>query len=213
MFVSKDCCRRLFTRSASDATNLKKKCYFHLGVSYDLLTDDERRNLTQVALLVLDLTPKAMRRLATSNKNSWTPEAIGDQYRRSEVKINKVLNLTTYEKEMFRNPGDGFINCDTCALYKIIRYFDLVPIPTKGWAAKATNFKNYGDLVEKLREIRNYIVHSPHVRFSENAMYFIKYNICTIIHVMCLLDKNLKELKSHIESYLSEPYPARPFSD
>ncbi|XP_063438580.1 uncharacterized protein LOC134719516 [Mytilus trossulus] len=175
------------------------------GVHYDILIDDERSNLTQVALLILDLTPKAMRRLATSVHTSWTPEAIRRHYIRCTDKMNNKLKLTKNEKEMYRNPGDGFINCDTSFLYKIIRDYDLVICPTNDWDAKVTVIRNSGDIVETLRELRNCVVHRPHVSFREHELHNLHEDMRMIIEKITRFTQN-NDLQNHIDNYLPNAY-------
>ncbi|XP_063438581.1 uncharacterized protein LOC134719517 [Mytilus trossulus] len=175
------------------------------GVHYDILIEDERRNLTQVALLILDLTPKAMRRLATLVHTSWTPRAIRCHYLRCTDKMNEQLKLTKNEKEMYMNPGDGFINCDTSFLYKIIRNYDLVIRPTHKWGAKVRVISNSGDIVETLRELRNCVVHRPHVSFREHELHNLYVDMRSIIEKMTRFTEN-NDLQIHIDNYLPNAY-------
>ncbi|CAC5411669.1 unnamed protein product [Mytilus coruscus] len=159
-----------------------------------------------MALLVLDVTPKAMRRLVNSCNNVSTVETIRNLYRNlpqdtRNKEFNKGLNKN--EKEMLNNLGKGFINCDTSFLYKVIRHHQLVPSPTHGWSGKVDQIKNYGDLVETLRQIRNLVVHLPNIRLAEDELCNLKTNIfqtIATVSILCENEENLiGEMKSHIE--------------
>lgn len=130
-----------------------------------------------------------------------TEDDIQREYLRSQARINREYGLTPHEKKMFRNPGYEFINCDTSCLYKIIRNFSRVHRPTQGWGRQVINYNNYGDLVEKLREIRNAIVHRANVRFSRTEMHFIKVNIRKIIVAICSIENN-DDLRIDLQRYM-----------
>lgn len=106
---------------------------------------------------------------------------------------------------MLSDPGYKFIHCDTSCLYKIIRNFSRVRCPTHGWGRQVINYNNYGDLVAKLREIRNSIVHRPHVRFSQTEMDLIEENFGRIIDAICRTENN-DDLKKDMQSYVFWPY-------
>lgn len=169
------------------------------------MTEIERRHIAHVALLVLDLTPKAMRRLATNNKRKMTPEQVSQKYFKNKDNKDCKLYLERHEEEMLKNPGPGFINCDTSCLYKIIRHHQLVTDPTQGWGKQVNRFSTNGDLVEALRQYRNLLVHRPHARFPEREMIHMKSNLCeAITSVSVCFDRN-EELKHQVISYMAWP--------
>lgn len=171
------------------------------GVSRNMLTDDECRKIAQLALLVFDLTPRAIRRIVTFELGV-TPEHIQNDYQNFRYDINQDLCLNKFERKMFSEPGDGLINCDTSVLYKIFRFYNDYHSPTYGWNTAVYDFKNYKDLVVLLKQMRNYIAHHPNIRFSEYEMRLMKYHICAAIGtVAIMLDDD--ELSNLIQSYMS----------
>lgn len=159
-----------------------------------------------MALLVLDVTPKAMRRLVNSCNDGSTIETTINNYRNfpedaSYKEFNKGLNKN--ERELLNHLGKGFINCDTSFLYKIIRHHQLVPSPTHGWSGKVDQIENYGDLVEILRQIRNLIVHLPNIKLAKDELRNLKTNIfqaVATVSILCENEENLiDEMKRHIE--------------
>lgn len=143
-----------------------------------------------------------MRSFIVNCEKSLTPTRIKNDYTQCETDLNNLLRLNKFEQSMFREPGDGFSNCDTGFLYKIIRFYNLV-YPTRGWNKEVQCFENNGDIIELLRQIRNYIVHRPNIIFSENGMRHMKCLMCkgiaTIFH---LVDTN-EELLNKMKSYMS----------
>lgn len=102
---------------------------------------------------------------------------------------------------MYKNAGDGFINCDTSFLYKLIRNYDLIPRPTQGCSEEATVIKNSGDVVEKLRELRNLVVHRPQVKFAKKEVRNMQEGMRILINEICLVAPN-NDLSKHMENYI-----------
>lgn len=145
-----------------------------------------------------------MRRVATNSKIK-TPEQVSQIYIDNKDAIDYELQLNKQEKEMFRNPGTGFINCDTSCLYKIIRYHELVEEPNEGWLKKVNRLSTNGDFVETLRQLRNRLLHRPNARFTETEIINLKSNFCKVImSVSKLFDEN-EELKHQFKSYMEWP--------
>lgn len=173
------------------------------GVSSDTFTDNECRELAQFALYVFNLTPKAMRNLIVNCENCLTPTRIKNDYTQCETDLNNLLRLNKFEQSLFSEPGDGFINCDTGFLYKIIRFYKRVYSPTRGWNKEVHVLENDGDLVELLRQMRNNIVHRPNIPFSENEMYHMKLNMCTVIATISILVDTNEELINQMRNYMA----------
>ncbi|VDI83096.1 Hypothetical predicted protein [Mytilus galloprovincialis] len=116
-----------------------------------------------------------------------------------EAHINKndflLRNLRAYEWQIIRTVRENsYHDCDVPLMYKIIRNLKLVPSPTQGWdnnTPPSTSEITIGDDVERIRRIRNEIVHrgNTNVQDSELAKYFSTF----------------KKIASRLESYLSKP--------
>lgn len=191
----------------------KDKIYFLnriVGVSYDTLTDDERNHLAHIALLVFDITPKAMRKIVNSCNRASKSNFIREEYNeymtgqnnRTERK-NFYDGLRETEREMLSNLESGFVNCDISFLYRLIKQYGLVERPTNGWSRPMEDLITKGDMVESLKLIRNEFVHRPHGIFSVQETVCFAHNMFnTLRAVSDLVDeqkKLIRECRSHIE--------------
>lgn len=170
------------------------------------MTDNDRRNLAHVALLVFDVTPKAIRRIVNNYNEDSTAHQISEKYvkymRSKKTRNGFFDSLNKQEKRMLRNLDDGFGNCDTSFLYKIIRNYNLVAPPTHVWTNKVEDLKNYGDVVETFKQMRNLFVHRPQARFSDKSLLHIKQNIVQSVVVVskeCEEKELLQEMISHLQ--------------
>ncbi|VDI23722.1 Hypothetical predicted protein [Mytilus galloprovincialis] len=178
----------------------------YVGVSGDLLTDDDRRNLAHVALLVLDIAPKAMVRLVICCNQASIVKTIRQNCKNFRLNYRTFQDgLNENEKGMLENLENGIIDCDTSFLYKIIRHHRLVPTPTHGWNGEVDDLKNQGDLVETFRQIRNLVVHLPTIRLATEKILNLKKNIFQTVAVVSYLCEQNGELISEMESHLNWP--------
>ncbi|CAC5363449.1 unnamed protein product [Mytilus coruscus] len=104
-------------------------------------------------------------------------------------------NLKAYEWNIIRTVQENsYHDFDVPLMYKIIRNLNLVPSPSQGWDndTQPSAFEiTIGDDVERIRRIRNEIVHrgNTNVQDSELVKYFSTF----------------KSIASRLESYLSKP--------
>lgn len=71
-----------------------------VGVRYGTLTDDERTHLAHVALLIFDITPKAMRKIVNSSNRASTAHFIRINYQRyMERQINGTCSDRQFKVE------------------------------------------------------------------------------------------------------------------
>ncbi|CAG2198591.1 BTBD15 [Mytilus edulis] len=104
-------------------------------------------------------------------------------------------NLKAYEWNIIKTVRENsYRDCDVPLMYKIIRNLNIVPNPTQGWdnnTPPSASEITIGDDVERIRRIRNEIVHrgNTNVQDSELANYFSTF----------------KRIANRLESYLSKP--------
>lgn len=169
-----------------------------------------------MALLVFDITPKAMKKIVNSCNKASKAETIRKDftaylkrqeycskrksyYRESTTRQSRIKQfykrLNKKEKDMLRNLETGFINCDPNFLYKLTKQYKLVEPPTHGWNGKVDHLETYGDLVETFRQMRNAVFHLPNIKILEKDFHYFKNNIFKTVTVVS------KECEKHMELY------------
>lgn len=115
--------------------------------------------------------------------------------------LENHLNNVRYLKKIFKAHEwitiskvrtNQYSEFDVPLMYKIIRHLNVVPNPTQGWDSNTPPLANeltLGDDIERIRRIRNAIVHrgNTNVEDSELANYFSIF----------------KDIASRFETYLS----------
>lgn len=130
----------------------------------------ERVHDALIASITVKTIPEMLKRLIPKEKN---PAFIGLLYQNAKDKYNKVLKLSEKEKEILLNFGsDGFDKCDTPLLHKLIKHFNFVGTPTKGWGSLTNELQNVGD-VKAIIRLRDEIVENPTKDF-QNRVYKLR---------------------------------------
>lgn len=117
-------------------------------------------------MVVLDIYPQIMREMVV---NIFPPKAVLMQIR-NEPNQSFMKQLAPTEKKMISKlDSTGYNDLDISCLYKVIRYFNLLPAPTEGWGQnpKPEN-QCQGDDVERMKRNRNDIIHRPRAGLSES---------------------------------------------
>lgn len=155
---------------------------------------------------MFDITPKAIRIIVNGFRNDSPANKIREEYMKYKGNRSTGDNfydgLNQHEEGMLRDLDDGFCNCDTTFLCKIIKKYELVQLPTHGWNRKVEDLKNYGDVIELLKQVRNSFVHRPQVKFSDKILLYITENIVQSVVVVSDNFEEptlLKEMESHLE--------------
>lgn len=132
-----------------------------------LTRNTERIRDALIASIIVKTMPEMLKRLIPKEKS---PDCVGRLYRNAKGKYNKVLKLSEKEKEILSNLGsDGFDKCDTPLLYKLIKYFNFVDAPTKGWSRLNNELQNSGDVIEAIIRLRDEIVENPSEDFQDRV--------------------------------------------
>ncbi|VDI08318.1 Hypothetical predicted protein [Mytilus galloprovincialis] len=140
-----------------------------------LSVDDFKRHSTAL-MVVFDVYPQIMREMIV---NIFPPLAVLRQIQ-NEPNQTFMKQLSPKEKKMIlKLDSTGYNGQDVSCLYKLIRYFNLLPPPTKGWGPKPKpGDQCEGDDVERMKKNRNDIIHRPRGGLSEcDGNYFFKQSI------------------------------------
>lgn len=125
----------------------------------EFLDDDDhhRKRHSTALMVVLDVFPQIMIQMIS---NDFPPKMVLEV-----IKNNRKFesDLQSMEKKMISKMGIyGYSSLDLSLLYKIIRYFHLLPSPKQGWGKKPESGDiNKGDDVERMWRLRNDVVHRP----------------------------------------------------
>ncbi|XP_052084179.1 uncharacterized protein LOC127721476 isoform X2 [Mytilus californianus] len=115
----------------------------------------------------------------------------------ADVTSNRFLhrNLRADEWSMINNVRtNGYVNFDIPLVYKLVRNLNLVPSPSKGWdfhiPPAATEILP-GDDIERIRRIRNEILHRGNAQVSDTSLtdYFSTF----------------KDIAIRLETYIGKP--------
>lgn len=140
------------------------------------LLDEDIKGHASAVIVVLDIYPQIMREMIA---NIFPPKGVLRQIQ-NEPKQTFMKQLTHEEKRMISKlDSDGYNCLDISCLYKIIRYFSLLPPPIEGWGHKPKPEDKYeGDDVERMKRTRNDILHRPRGGLSESERNdFLQQNI------------------------------------
>lgn len=130
-----------------------------------LLNGDIKGHASAV-MVVLDIYPQIMREMIVN----IFPPIVVLRLIQNEPNQTFLNQLKTTEKKMISKLDiTGYNELDTSCLYKVIRYFNLLPPPKAGWGQKPRpEDKCEGDDVERMKKNRNDILHRPRGSLSES---------------------------------------------
>lgn len=130
------------------------------------MTSEERKCAARISYVILDSFPKMLQELSLKGMK---PHRLHQQYINNPRDLVKKLRLTDEEKDMISklSTEQTFQTCDLSLLYKVIRNFNLVPVPANGWGKKVFGLRSTGDAVEGLRRIRNNLMHRPNAKYDK----------------------------------------------
>lgn len=140
-----------------------------------LSVDAFQRHAT-ATLVVLDIYPQIMREMIV---NIFPPKGVSRQIQNEPNQTFMKQLLPQQKKMILELDRTGYNDLDVSCLYKLIRYFNLLPPPTKGWGPKPKpGDQCEGDDVERMKSNRNNIIHRPRGGLSESdGNYFFKQSI------------------------------------
>ncbi|XP_052071752.1 uncharacterized protein LOC127710064 isoform X2 [Mytilus californianus] len=166
----------------------------------DVLEKEERACAARISYLMLDTFPKILQEFALS---AISPKQLNRLYDINRTEIDKSLMLSDEQKEVMSNLSaeQTFQTCDLSLLYKLIRHFKLVRIPTKGWGKEVSNIFNAGDVIEKLRRIRNSIIHRSNAKYGKRKEDRVFYEVLNLAR---FVDRELSKTTNKFEDEVSE---------
>lgn len=136
---------------------------------------EEQERHASALMIAIDIYPKMMKEMLRYKFKS--PSSVTVVYSLIQNIIDDehdplVKQLTALEKSIVKSINmDDFSRCDISLLYRLIRYFKLLPAPSRGWGAKpSVNEISEGDDVERMKRYRNDLVHRPKGGLSESEM-------------------------------------------
>ncbi|XP_052064162.1 uncharacterized protein LOC127704251 isoform X2 [Mytilus californianus] len=134
---------------------------------------EEQERHASALMIAIDIYPKMMKEMLYNKYKS--PSSVIVVYQLIQNVIDDendplVKQLTALEKSIVKSINmDGFAKCDISLLYRLIRYFKLLPAPSRGWGAKPSIKEiREGDDVERMKRYRNDLVHRPKGGLSES---------------------------------------------
>lgn len=124
-----------------------------------------RSKYTKAMIIAKDVFPKILIEYIDNPQNPMPPQTLHAMVKRDKFIITKLSH-----DEMRILPtlmSVGYKKFDFSLLYKLIRYFNLVNPPNRGWGNQPQgNDIDVGDDIERLRKSRNSIVHMPRAELS-----------------------------------------------
>lgn len=130
------------------------------------MMDNRNKDHASAIHVALFIFPKIMREMIN---NKWTPK---DVLKRIEADKGQLFmnKLTQEAKSMISNmKRNGYLALDVCCLYHVIRYFNLLSSPKQGWGVNPkSEDKRKADDVERMKILRNNIIHCPQGGLSES---------------------------------------------
>lgn len=124
-------------------------------------------------MVVLDTYPRMIIEIIG---NQWPPKQV---FKLTQNEKNQCFmrKITPLQRQMISKLDvSGYINLDVSCIYKLIRHFNLLPVPNQGWGNKpSVHDTKEGDDVERMKIYRNDILHRPRGGLSEQeGKHFFK---------------------------------------
>ncbi|XP_076081560.1 uncharacterized protein LOC143052414 [Mytilus galloprovincialis] len=133
--------------------------------------------LMQSCIVLFDIHPTMLRDMFL---NSCPPITLDKKIQNAGKNFMNSLHKT--EKTVVRNmKTKGYREMDGSLLYKLIRYFELVDMPSEGWGKEPKpHALNQGDDVERLRYLRNSVFHRTEsaMKPTESKSFFEGFRQC-----------------------------------
>ncbi|VDI05286.1 Hypothetical predicted protein, partial [Mytilus galloprovincialis] len=116
-------------------------------------------------MVVLDTYPRMIIEIIS---NQWPPKQVF-KLTQNEKDQSFMRKITPLQRQMISKlDTSGYINLDVSCIYKLIRHFNLLPVPKQGWGNKPSiHDTQEGDDVERMKIYRNDILHRPRGGLSE----------------------------------------------
>ncbi|CAG2224529.1 unnamed protein product [Mytilus edulis] len=116
-------------------------------------------------MVVLDTYPRMITEIIS---NQWPPKLVF-KLTQNEKDQSFMRKITPLQRQMISKlDTSGYINLDVSCIYKLIRHFNLLPVPKQGWGNKPSiHDTQEGDDVERMKIYRNDILHRPRGGLSE----------------------------------------------
>lgn len=130
------------------------------------VSNDDLKGQVSASIVVLDIYPQIMREMI---HNIFPPKGVSRQIK-NEVNQTFMNQLTPEERRMISKlDSDGYNDLDLPCLYKVIRYFNMLPPPTKGWGQRPQpEDQSEGDDIERMKRHHSDIMHRPRARLTES---------------------------------------------
>lgn len=127
---------------------------------------DDVKGHAAAVIVLLDIYPQIMREMI---HNIFPPKSV---LRQIQNEVNQIFmkQLKPVEKRMISKlDSGGYNDLDLTCLYKVIRYFHLIPPPRKGWGQQPQpEDQREGDDIERMKGHRNDIIRRPRGRLTES---------------------------------------------
>lgn len=127
------------------------------------VSDIDRIRHSTALMVVLDIFPQIMRDMVCNN---FPPNTVLSLIQTHPIFLQ---SLNSMEKKMISDMGhNGYNSLDISVFYKIIRFFGLLSTPNQRWGNRpALGDISKGDDVERMRLLRNDVIHRPAGGLSE----------------------------------------------
>lgn len=158
--------------------------YAYTIITYTDFASDDNIRCAQCTFVVLHIFTEMLQDLLADTH--IPPSALKRMIKKSNIDIKKFERQTV--KTM---TTDGFAKLDISVMYKIIKHFNLIAVPTRNWGANPLPKEiELGDDIERIRNARNHLVHKWDANVSEKS--FTEF-FDSSITVSRRLDKYLKK--------------------
>ncbi|VDI62348.1 Hypothetical predicted protein [Mytilus galloprovincialis] len=136
-----------------------------------VVSGDEFKGHVSASIVVLDIYPEIMREMI---HNEFPPKSVLRLIQNHEVNQTFVKQFTPKERRMISKlDSDGYNDLDLPCLYKVIRYFHLIPTPRKGWGQRPQpEDQSEGDDIERMKRHCSDIIHRTRARLTESEKHF-----------------------------------------
>lgn len=127
--------------------------------------DDDLKRHATAAMVVFDIYPQIMREMIANN---FSPKGVL-MLIKNEVNQIFMKKLSPIEEKMILKLDiSGYNDLDISVLYKVIRYFHLLPPPSQSWGnLPKPEDHSEGDDVERMKTHRNDLMHRPRGGLTE----------------------------------------------
>ncbi|CAG2241041.1 DZIP3 [Mytilus edulis] len=160
-----------------------------------VVSGDDLKGQVSATFVVLVIYPQITREMI---HNTIPPKGVW-RLIKTEVNQSFMKQFTPKERRMISKlDSDGYNDLDLPCLYKVIRYFLLIPTPRKGWGQRPQpEDQSEGDDIERMKRHCSDIIHRTRARLTESERHFFSRES---IEIAKRMDNRIGSPKNGFES-------------